>query len=221
MRARLRRVADRLLGLPPVVYSVQRAAPLVALTFDDGPSRWTPEVTAALDRLDARASFFMRGAAVEENPSLAADVARAGHDVGNHLWSHTDPGEQTREELADEISATADTIAAATGSAPWMVRPPYCGAPRAVARAARGTPTRAVVLRSVDPEDWNLESADEIADRTLAEVVGGDIVCLHDGIPDQSSGTASRAPTLAALDRIVPGLRERGLEPVTLSRLLG
>lgn len=220
MRRRLSDAARRLAGHPPVVYRAERRPEAVALTFDDGPSEWTAGIAAALERHGCRGTFFMRGAAVAERPADAAAIAQAGHEVGNHLWSHSDPATQSRSELAAEIDRTAAAIREATGRAPDLVRPPYCGAPRAVARAAKGSGVRLVVLRSVDPADWSLESADAIAERVLAEVGPGDIVCMHDGMPEASSGTRSRAPTVAAVERLVPDLLERGLEPVTVSRLL-
>jgi peptidoglycan/xylan/chitin deacetylase (PgdA/CDA1 family) len=219
VRARLRRAADRALGRPPIVHNVPGASG-VALTFDDGPAEWTPEIAAVLERHDCAGTFFMRGAAVERDPRGAAAVAAAGHDVGNHLWSHSDPEEQTADELASEIDRTASTIAQATGSRPALVRPPYCGAPRAVADAARRRGVRAVVLRNVDPADWSLDSAEEIAARVMEKVGPGDIVCMHDGIPDGSGGTTSRAATVAAVEAMVPELLARGLRPVTVSRLL-
>ena len=221
MRARLRRVADRARGIPPVIYSAAGEPPALALTFDDGPSRWTGAVAEALERRGGRGTFFMRGEAVEDSPDIARTVARAGHDVGNHLWSHSDPERQSRAELQDEIGRTADAIYRATGARPALVRPPYCGAPREVARAARNGATRAVVLRSVDPEDWAGPSAEEIAERVLDRVGPGAIVCMHDGIPEGSSGSDTRAPTVAAVELMLPELERRGLEPVTVSRLLG
>lgn len=220
MRDRLQKLADRAIGRPPIVYSARNAPQAVALTFDDGPSQWTAPVAAALERHGCLGTFFMRGAAVEGHPEVAAAVAAAGHDIGNHLWTHSDPDGQSINELADEIDRTATAISEATGVETTMVRPPYCGAPRAVARAAHGGRTRMVVLRSVDPADWDTSSADEIVERVLAAIAPGAIVCMHDGIPEGSSGSPTRGPTVEAVERLVPELRRRGLEPVTVSRLL-
>jgi peptidoglycan/xylan/chitin deacetylase (PgdA/CDA1 family) len=192
----------------------------VALTFDDGPSDWTDQVAAALEEHECRGTFFMRGAAVAERPKTAAALHDRGHDLGNHLWSHTNPETQSRGELRDEIVRTRAIIMEATGVAPILVRPPYCGAPRAVSRAAFRTGTRYVVLRSVDPEDWKAESPDEIFDRVVAKVGPGDIVCLHDGMPPRTRGTNSREATVAAVSRLVPALRERGLRSVPVTELL-
>jgi len=221
VRQALRRLGLRALRRPPVVYRAPGRPDAVALTFDDGPSSWTAEVAAVLEAHDCRGTFFLRGPAVQERPETAAALARAGHELGNHLWSHSDPSQQSLGALRDEIDRTRAAIREATGAAPALVRPPFCGAPDRVARAAGRARADAVVLRSVDPEDWQLESADEIAERVLSVIDRGDIVCLHDGLPPRSRGTQTRAPTVAAVSRLVPALLERRLRPVTVTRLLG
>src|SRR5258708_12116365 len=60
----------------------------IALTFDDGPSESTPELLALLDRFQAKATFFACGANAERLPNIVAETAAAGHEIGNHTWSH-------------------------------------------------------------------------------------------------------------------------------------
>ena len=189
----------------------------IALTFDDGPSPWTAPIAAALEAHDCRGTFFLLGEAVQREPAAAAALAAAGHELGNHLHSHDDPSRQSRPQLRAEVARAREAIGAATGVWTSLVRPPYCGAPDRVARAARGG---LVVLRSVDPADWNAPSAEEIVARVLRTAAPGDIVCLHDGIAPGNRGTESRAPTVGAVQRLVPALLERGLRPVTVSELL-
>lgn len=215
-----RRLPSLLRGRVPVVHSARGRAPSVALTFDDGPSRSTEQVASALEEHGCRGTFFLRGAAVAERPETVAALQRAGHDLGNHLWSHTNPESQSRPELRDEIERTKAAVKGATGATPSLVRPPYCAAPDAVSRAAFRTGTRYVVLRSIDPEDWRAESADQIVDRVLAKVGPGDIVCLHDGMPPGTRGSQSRDATVAAVGSLVPALLERGLRPVPVTELL-
>lgn len=191
--------------------------PAVALTFDDGPSEWTERIAAALEQHGCRGTFFVLGAAAERAPDVVRRVAAAGHEVGNHLYSHSDPARQTRAELRGELERTAAAIERAAGSRPALVRPPYCGAPDRVARAAR---RGLVVLRSVDPADWKATGAEQIVAPVLAAIGPGDIVCMHDGISPNHSGHPSREPTLAAVAQLVPALLERGLRPVTVSELL-
>jgi peptidoglycan/xylan/chitin deacetylase (PgdA/CDA1 family) len=192
----------------------------IALTFDDGPSRWTAAIAASFEEHGCCATFFLRGAAVVERPHVVAALTAAGHELGNHLWSHTNASTQSHAELRDEIEGTADAIQAAGAPRPRLVRPPYFSAPRAVAEAAAGTGVEAVVLRSVGSSDWEAESADQIFEPVLANAQPGDIVCMHDGVSSDDRGSDSRQPTVDAVRRLVPALLERGLRPVTVSRLL-
>jgi peptidoglycan-N-acetylglucosamine deacetylase len=216
----VRALARRVLRAPPIVYRAPGRPNAVALTFDDGPSQWTAEIAAALETHGCRGTFFVRGAAAEERPEAVAALAQAGHEVGNHLWSHTDPARQTPGALRAEIERTAAAIASATGTRPDLVRPPYCGAPRRVAWAARRGGASVIALRSVDPADWNADSAAEIVEHVLAEVGPGDIVCLHDGVVPGTSGKTTRSATAAAVEQLVPSLLDRDLRPVTFSQLL-
>ena len=215
-----RLLAERVLGRPRVLSRAPGRPRAVALTFDDGPSEWTGAIAAALEAHDCRGTFFLLGSAVRERPDVVAALAAGGHELGNHLWTHADPERQSRADLRAEIDRTAAAIGAAAGATPRLVRPPYCGAPHAVARAAQGGRTRFVVLRSVDPADWSSDSAAQIAERVLAKAGPGDIVCLHDGIAPNNSGTDSRAATAEAVALLVPALLERDLRPVTVSELL-
>lgn len=220
MTGPLRALAKGVLRRPATVHRAGGEPRAVALTFDDGPSEWTAGIARALEGHGCHGTFFLLGAAVATRPDDVGALAAAGHELGNHLWSHADPASQSRAALRAEIERTAEAIHAAAGVRPRLVRPPYCGAPKRVAGAASGGRASLVVLRSVDPADWRFESADEIVERVLAAVAPGDIVCLHDGIAPGNRGTASREPTLAAVARLVPELVERGLRPVTVSELL-
>lgn len=219
----MRQIADAfagvLLGRPRIVYRAAGRPRAVALTFDDGPSLWTARIAGALEAHGCRGTFFVLGAAAEHDRDRVAALAAAGHELGNHLYSHTDPERQSVQVLRAEIDRTGALIGDASGARPSLVRPPYCGAPRKVARAA-GRRASTIVMRSVDPADWQLESADEIVGRVLGAVGPGDIVCLHDGMPADGGGTRTRTPTAEAVERLVPALLERDLRPVTVSELL-
>jgi peptidoglycan/xylan/chitin deacetylase (PgdA/CDA1 family) len=213
-------IAHRLLGLPRIVKRAPGRPAAIALTFDDGPSPWTEQIARALEAHDCRGTFFLLGSAVAEHPHVVRQLAEAGHELGNHLWSHADPAAQSRADLRDEIRRAAAAIGDAAGVRPQLVRPPYCGAPEAIARAAGRGGASLVVLRSVDPADWSAAGAAQIVERVLSAAQPGDIVCLHDGVAPGNTGTDSRAATVAAVQRLVPALLERGLRPVTVSELL-
>jgi peptidoglycan/xylan/chitin deacetylase (PgdA/CDA1 family) len=218
--SRPRRIGRRLLGRPWIVHRGGTDRAEIALTFDDGPSRWTAEIAEAFEEHGCRATFFLRGAAVAERPSTVASLFAAGHEIGNHLWSHTDPSAQPGGEIRAEIERTAEAIQAAGGPRPVLVRPPYAKAPREVARAARGTGVRAIVLRTVGSGDWAIASAAEVIEVVLAGARPGGIVCMHDGISPDERDSDDRRPTVTAVRQLVPALLERGLRPVTVSRLL-
>jgi peptidoglycan/xylan/chitin deacetylase (PgdA/CDA1 family) len=205
---------------PPIVHRGSGERPEIALTFDDGPSRWTAGIAAVFEAHDCRATFFLRGAAIGERPEAVAALAAAGHELGNHLWSHTDASTQSGTEIRAELERTADAIEQAGGGRPDIVRPPYFKGPEDVANAASGCGVRAIVLRSIAVSDWDADSAEEIFEPVLAGAGPGDIVCLHDGVSSDKRETDSREPTAAAVRRLVPALLERGLRPVTVTQLL-
>jgi peptidoglycan-N-acetylglucosamine deacetylase len=205
---------------PRIVHRAPRGRAEVALTFDDGPAPWTAEIAATLEEHDCRGTFFVLGAAVEREPGSVRALSAAGHELGNHLWSHGDPAEQSRRTIRSELLRTAAAVRDAAGVEATLVRPPYCGAPGRVATAASWTGTTHVVLRSVDPADWRATEAADVVERVLTSVEPGGIVCLHDGVAPRNSGTPTRDVTAAAVRILVPALLERGLRPVTVSELL-
>jgi peptidoglycan/xylan/chitin deacetylase (PgdA/CDA1 family) len=213
MKARLLRRAD-------IVHRARTDPGAVALTFDDGPGPWTPRIARALEAHGCRGTFFVLGPAVQERPSVVAALVAAGHEVGNHLWSHADASGQAVPEIRAEAERTGAAVQEAAGLVPSLVRPPYCAAPERVARALGRRSGAKVVLRSVDPADWRAVSADDVVRDVLTAAGPGDIVCLHDGVSPANRGAATREVTAEAVEQLVPALLSRGLRPVTVSELL-
>ena len=183
-------------------------APLgyVALTFDDGPS---PATTARLLELlaqrEVEATFFVCGYRLAELPELAARYA--GHEIGihgyTHAYLHKATLDQDRRELED-TRAELDRF----GLTPTLFRAPGGLMSDDLRQAAReaGLP---VMLWSVDPRDWECQDADTVARRVLDQVQAGDVILMHELFPS----------SVQAAGRIIDGLRQRGLEPVTVSQL--
>jgi peptidoglycan/xylan/chitin deacetylase (PgdA/CDA1 family) len=184
---------------------------LVALTFDDGPSSYTPQVLRVLERERARATFFVIG---REVAGGAADVRREladGNAVGNHTWAHPNVS-GGGSFAADQLRRTTRAVRAATGYSPCLFRAPYgavSGALFAVARA-HGMLT---IGWNVDPMDWSRPGADAIYSRVVGAVQRESIVIMHDG-------GGPRNQTVAALPRIIATLRARGYRLVTVPELL-
>lgn len=157
----------------------------LTLTFDDGPSEHTLDVLAALDRLGAKATFFMVGEAVDRRPDLAREVARRGHEIGNHTYSHPRLDELSASEVFPEFMRCEDALARAGVRRPIIYRPPY-GRTNA---EVRGIAERALALREclwdVDPRDWARPGVDAIV-RHIWQAPAGAVVLLHDGGGDRS-----------------------------------
>lgn len=194
----------------------------VALTFDDGPSEWTPAILDAFAKHGGKATFFVLGVSVEGREDILRRAAAEGHELANHAFSHADPTTLDDEILRAELECTSGILEQATGRRPALFRPPYAAKDIRVARVARSVGLSPTVLRSVDPADWRQTDSRPIVDGVLTAVIPGSIVCLHDGLPPHTTqGTVDRAPTVAAVPAILDGLHARGLAAVTVSELLG
>jgi peptidoglycan/xylan/chitin deacetylase (PgdA/CDA1 family) len=203
-----------------VVYRGRRRRRAIALTFDDGPSEWTPALLDVLRHHRARATFFVLGGAVVGHEETLHRAVREGHELGNHLNEHRDPSQLTDEELVEELEQASRALEAVVG-APRLVRPPYGHDARRVSRVAASIGLGPVVLGTVDPSDWQVSEPEIIVSRVLADAAPGAIVFLHDGVPaGDTTATKSRAPTVQAVAELLPALAGRGYEIVTVSELL-
>src|SRR5437588_8991599 len=96
----------------------------IALTFDDGPSESTPAILEILARHKIPATFFLCGANVDRLPAIARDIVAAGHEIGNHTYSHPYLFLRTRAGIAEELSRAQKAIHASTGATPRWFRAP-------------------------------------------------------------------------------------------------
>lgn len=210
-------------GRHGVVYAAPRriARRELALTFDDGPSEWTPGLLDVFGEHGARATFFVLGASVAGREETIRRAVAEGHELGNHAYSHTDPAALSDEALRGELERTSALLEKITGARPRHFRPPYADTDFRVATLARAAGLAHTVLRSIDPVDWDTPEPEAISRRVLDEARPGAIVCLHDGIPPGGgTGTPTRQPTVDAIRTIVPELGRRGYSLVTVTELL-
>lgn len=196
-----------------IIDRVETSAPVVALTFDDGPTaQFTSEVLDLLDQRQVQATFFVVGRALERDLEVGRQIVAAGHELGNHTYSHTRLVFQPLPLIRQEIERTDELIRQAGHQGEIYFRPPngkkLILLPYYLAATGRRTATW-----SVAPESAPYE-ADVIVARVLDQVRPGSIVLLH-------VMYESRAESRAALPGIIDGLRERGYRFVTLSELLG
>ncbi|WP_344606342.1 polysaccharide deacetylase family protein [Sporichthya brevicatena] len=209
--------------MTPVAAETERTRPLlphtrpdcavqkcVALTFDDGPGPQTRALLRMLRRANAVATWFPVGEVAAAHPERLRAIARAGHEIGNHSWSHPVLPRQGDLTVAGEITRTADVVERATGVRPRLVRPPYGAlSPRVrVALKQLGAP---IVLWDVDPLDWKYRDADLVHRNVVDFVRPGSIVLLHD----------IHASTVAAVPLILATLAAQGYTFVSVSDLFG
>jgi peptidoglycan/xylan/chitin deacetylase (PgdA/CDA1 family) len=193
---------------------------LLALTFDDGPGDCTAPILDLLGEHAARATFFVLGRYADERPELVARARAEGHELGNHTYDHPDAAHVKDDaELRGQLARTSAAIRLAAGVEPRLVRPPYGKEPCRLGRLAAELGLEPTVLWSVQSWDWESPAEqDGVVERVLAGAAPGAIVLLHDGVPPGEEG--SRAATVRALAEILPELRGRGYELVTVSELL-
>lgn len=172
--------------------------PEIALTFDDGPSPvFTGQILDVLRRYGAVATFFCIGLNAHAFPEMLDRIAAAGHEIGNHTWSHPYLPDLSRSEVNAQLERTNEAIAGVTGQVPALVRPPYGGRSAELLRwlAQAGMTT---VLWNADTSDWARPGPDVIEAAVAGQAAPGSIVLFHDGGGDRSQ-------TVAAL----PGIMER------------
>ncbi len=184
----------------------------VAIGFDDGPWSDTGAFVRMLERVHARATFFMIGRQISRDyrPLLLREL-RDGDVLGDHTFSH--PNLTITTNVRGQLQSTIAAIRALTGYTPCVFRPPYGAYDSSVIRTARSLGL-ATVLWNVDPRDWALPGISAIERTVFAQVRPGSIIISHDG-------GGSRGETLAAYPAIIAGLRARGYRIVTIPELLG
>lgn len=183
---------------------------LVGLTFDDGPHpEFTPRILATLKQNKATATFFLIGAKVLAEPDVARDVMKAGNEIANHSYMHTNLTKVNAERLQREWSYTSDIIEEVLGISPNLCRPPGGNYNQAVLDAAteQGMTT---VLWTANSSDFLKDSSKDIATAVLRQIKPGGIILLHDTVDG----------TVEALPIILKELKKRGLRAVSISELM-
>jgi peptidoglycan/xylan/chitin deacetylase (PgdA/CDA1 family) len=185
----------------------------VALTFHgSGDPALTGQLLAIAARLRAPITVFAVGKWLEQYPDMATKILAAGHELANHTYSHPSLGQLGRDAVAQEIVWCRDVLVAQSRSTGEFFRPSGVQAqPSALILEEAGKAGYATSIGfDVDPLDYADPGASTVVQRVAAAVQPGSIVSLHLG----------HAGTVAALEPIVGGLRNRGLTPVLVRDVL-
>ena len=179
---------------------------LIALTFDDGPSQYTPTLLDGLAARGAHVSFFVQGINGSRYPATVRRAWQEGHQICSHTYSHPQLTSLSTAGVREELSKADSVLDAALGfDSTYMLRPPYGAYNQSVLDAA-GVPC---FYWSVDTRDWESRNADAAYQEFLKAAKDGSIVLMHDVY----------STTVTAALRAIDTLQAQGYEFVTLSEL--
>ena len=191
----------------PIMTSGHREARSVALTFDDGPDPvLTPLVLKTLAAHDVKATFFVIGRKASKHPELIHAITAAGHEIGNHTWSHDCFWSLRRADTVKHEVAACQEMLRTLGVECRYFRPPLGITNPRVRLALQGSPLHCVCF-SRRPVDFGNRRVRRFALRLLARVREGDIVLLHDCRPSSSFAVES---WIEQLEQFIDGVKKRG-----------
>jgi len=200
------------LAYTPFVKEGSGTAREIALTFDDGPGPFTPQVLSVLERYHVPATFFVIGRMLQYFGASTVRAIEDGDVIGDHTENHPMlahlPAHEQHEELFEQLAR----VELLGGRRPVLFRPPY-GSFNATTLRELQRLHLLMVLWSVDTDDYEQPGVQTIVQRTMEGAHPGAIMLLHDA-------GGQRQQTVEALPLIIKGLRERGYKLVTVPRLL-
>lgn len=202
-------IVKRVEGQTSYAGGIDPNRPMVALTYDDGPSASeTPKILECLKANGGRATFFMVGQKAAGNMGLVSQMAEQGCELGNHTFDHKLMTKVDPSELASQLARTNQVVSDASGISPVLMRP--CGGARSdVGMNVVGAISMPAIMWSVDTLDWKTRDTQSTVQAILDNVQDGDIILMHD----------LYEPTAAASQTVIPELVNRGYQLVTVSEL--
>ncbi|MGI5244810.1 glycosyltransferase [Dactylosporangium sp. CA-139066] len=189
----------------------------IALTFDDGPDpQWTPRIMEVLRRHNVNATFFVVGTQVTRHADIVAELAQGGDEIGIHSFTHPRLDNLSPWQRELEYSQTQLAVIRATGRKSALLRLPYSSSANAIDDAnwpliqEAGRLGYLSIMTDTDSRDWSKPGVDAIVRGATPEGTSGSIVLMHDAGGDRSE-------TVAALDRFIPMMQQRGYTFTTVS----
>ena len=159
----------------------QEQAPLLYLTFDDGPSpHTTPWLLEMLAQEHARATFFLLGTNVARYPELVRQISQGGHCIGNHSYNHRLMPILTIKGMEKEIADTNMRVEEAAGNVPRLFRPPFGIIDKRGADCLREQAMTIVYWGAVSG-DWLPIGTERVVERTMQKLCRGNLIVLHEG----------------------------------------
>jgi chitin deacetylase len=197
-----------------IVTRVETGEKALALTFDDGPTVNTGRILEVLDSLEVKATFFVTGRELEEYMEEGRKLALAGHELGNHSYSHRRMIFRSGSFIKEEIERTNTLIREAGYHGTIAFRPPYFNKLITLPHYLKKNGTK-TILCNIEPETelGFSASAEALSTYVVANATPGSIILLHIMYD-------SRKEALSSLPALVSPLKEQGYRFVTISELL-
>ncbi len=199
---------DVLVTTGSAVGRIDPTKPMIALTFDDGPSQYTWSIVSTLSQYNAKGTFFLVGNRIATHKSAIDFTIANGNQIASHGFSHLNLVKLTDEETLEQIQKVDSLLLRQHNYTATLFRVPYGERDDRVLRILKeqGKP---VIGWSVDPRDWEVQDKDEIVKHVLRKAKDGDIILMHD----------LYQPTADAVAELVPALQAKGYQLVTVSEL--
>jgi probable sporulation protein (polysaccharide deacetylase family) len=196
--------------LPPApIYKGHPDKPMVSFIINVAwGNEYLSDMLATLKRHHVSATFFLEGRWVQKNPELAVMIADAGHEVGNHSFTHPDMKKISAAKIRQEMTKTNEVIKATTDSSPRWFAPPS-GSYRDEVVEIATEEKMGTIMWSVDTIDWQKPSPDVLISRVMGKVHNGAIILMH-----------PTASTAKSMDRLITRIKGKDLQIATVSELL-
>ena len=190
-------------------FSIDPSKPMVALTFDDGPGPYLPELLEVLRENNVHATFFVVGRYIANHPDYLQLMLDAGCEIGAHSWAHARYTDMDCNEVQWDLERTCKKIASVTNGyqAVWM-RPPYGSKDGQTTRGVRYAGMMGVMW-TLDTRDWENRNAEKTCQNILKQVEDGAVILCHETVPS----------TVEAMRLVLPQLIEQGYQVLSVSEL--
>ena len=184
---------------------VDKSKKMIALTFDDGPNHNTSNIIDALNKYNAKATFFVLGNRIKGREDILLKMDKSGMEIGNHTFNHLLLTKYDDDKIRKEIMDTNDLIFASIGKEARLLRPSYGSVNNRIKRISN----MPIIIWDIDTLDWKSHNSKKITSRVVNKVRDGDIILMHD----------IYSATYNAILNIIPILMENGYEFVTIDEL--
>lgn len=194
----------------PVIHRKKTNKKVIAITFDDGPTEFTPKVLDLLEKHNAKATFFCIGKQIEQLPDICRRIHSEEHQLGNHSYSHSNSfGFFSSEKIQEELQKTELLLQEITGEKNHYFRPPFGVTNPHIAKAVKESEHQ-VIGWNIRSLDTIIEDENKIIKRITGKLKSGSIILLHD----------TSEKTIRVLEQLLVTLQRENYQTVTIGKLV-